>query len=114
MKCPASPVNVGDASPHACAGGSRALYGLRWPGTSHRLAPHLHCVRLCSIITGDANKRVRDHLQEELKKPIRVKLKDKLSFSGGVFFLLLSQYMVLLCVRARVLVAGSGSVVGTG
>lgn len=54
------------------------------------------------IITGDANKRVRDHLQEELKKPIRVKLKDKLSFSGGVGFLLLSQYMVLLCVRARV------------
>lgn len=54
--------------------------------------------RMRRIITGDANKRVRDHLKEEMKKPVRVKMVDKLSFTGGVGFLLLCQYIFLMCV----------------
>ncbi len=52
------------------------------------------------VVTGSEEKSLRDHLKHELKKPMRVKLKDKLSFTLGLLNVLVTEYFLLRMYRA--------------
>ena len=47
------------------------------------------------FVTGSEETPLRLHLAEELKKPVRVKLKDKLSFTLGIINILITEYFLL-------------------
>ena len=52
------------------------------------------------VVTGSEEKSLRDHLKRELKKPMRVKLKDKISFTLGLLNVLATEYFLLRTSRA--------------
>lgn len=47
------------------------------------------------FVTGSEETPLRLHLAEELKKPVRVKLMDKLSFTLGIVNILATEYFLL-------------------
>lgn len=47
------------------------------------------------VVTGSEEKSLRDHLKRELKKPMRVKLKDKISFTLGLLNVMATEYFLL-------------------
>jgi len=47
------------------------------------------------VVTGDAEKRIRDHLREKQEEPKYVKLLDKIGFTIGVVNVLICQYFLL-------------------
>lgn len=59
-----------------------------------RLARQMHS-RLRKLLTGDENKRIRDHIEERKEVPSNVMLIDKLVFTFGVFNIAIFQYFML-------------------
>jgi hypothetical protein len=48
------------------------------------------------VVTGDENKRVRDHLLETSRKPRVIRYLDKCAFTGGVVNLMATEYVLLM------------------
>lgn len=51
--------------------------------------------RARKFVTGSEATPLRQHLAQELKKPLRVKLIDKLSFTLGIINILATEYFLL-------------------